>query len=124
MSGGQFNVKTRRNFEKKEDRKIKLQTSLDSIVSQLKRVGALKIILFGSFAKGEVDVHSDLDLLVIMPATKSGKEWMKIIYEKVERGCASDIIAYNQEEFEDKLPKSSFLRNILSFGKGIYEKTV
>lgn len=111
-------------LKKKEDRKIKLQTSLDSIVSQLKRFGALKIILFGSFAKGEVDVHSDLDLLVIMPATKSGKEWMKFIYEKVERGCASDIIAYNQEEFEDKLPKSSFLRNILSFGKVIYEKTV
>ena len=111
-------------LKKKENRKIKLQASLDSIVSQLKRVGALKIILFGSFVKGEVDVHSDLDLLVIMPSTRSGKEWMDFIYENVERGCASDIIVYNQEEFEEGLSRRRFLRNVLSSGRVIYEKTV
>lgn len=51
-------------LQRKNERKAKLQASLDSIVSQLKSLGALKVILFGSFAKGEVDVNSDLDLLV------------------------------------------------------------
>ncbi|HLG30968.1 MAG TPA: nucleotidyltransferase domain-containing protein [Candidatus Brocadiales bacterium] len=111
-------------LQRKEKREAKLRGSLDSIVSQIKGIGALKIILFGSLVKGEVDVYSDLDLLVIMPSTKSGKEWMKLIYEHVERGIASDIIVYNKKEFDEKLPTSSFLRNVLNSGKVIYEKTL
>lgn len=96
---------------------------MDSIVSQLRNIGASKIILFGSLAKGDVDVNSDLDLLVIMPTTKTGKGWMNLIYENVERKIASDIIVYNREEFEEKLPTSSFLRNIVKSGRVVYEKT-
>lgn len=47
---------------------------LFNILEELKKLGALKIILFGSLIHGDVDVNSDLDLLVIMPNTKSGKE--------------------------------------------------
>ncbi|MCS7202697.1 MAG: nucleotidyltransferase domain-containing protein [Dictyoglomus sp.] len=47
---------------------------LFNILEELKKLGALKIILFGSLVHGDVDVNSDLDLLVIMPNTKSGKE--------------------------------------------------
>ena len=112
---------TKQILQKKERRKIKLQRSLDSIVSQLKSLGALKIILFGSFAKGDIDVNTDLDLFVIMPSTKTGKEWLDIIYEKVERNVAADIIVYNLEEFKENLPKSIFLRTI-SEGVLVYEK--
>lgn len=106
---------------RKEEREAKLQKSLDLIVTQLKNMGALKIILFGSLAKGDVDVNSDIDLFVLMPATKSGKEWMDLIYRTVERKVAANIIVYNQEEFYDKLPSSRFLANILE-GKVFYEK--
>lgn len=108
---------------RKEEREAKLRASLDSIVSQLKDIGALKIILFGSLVKGEMDVHSDLDLLVIMPPTRSGKEWMKLIYENVERKIACDILVYNKKEFNDKLLTSSLLKNVLNSGKVVYEKT-
>jgi len=66
-------VQGQANSAKKEGEREKLQTSLDSIVSQLRNIGALKIILFGSLAEGDIDVYSDLDLLVIMPSTMSGK---------------------------------------------------
>jgi len=108
-------------LQRKEQRKARLQASLDSIVNQLKGIGALKIILFGSLARGEVDINSDLDLLVLMPSTKTGKEWMNIIYDTIERRIASNIMVYNQKEFHDKLPTSSFLQNI-SKGKVVYEK--
>jgi len=109
-------------LQRKDERKAKLQASLDSIVSQLKSLGALKVILFGSFAEGKVDVNSDLDLLVLMPSIRTGKEWMDTIYDKIERKVASDIIVYNQKEFHEKLPTSSLLQNILK-GKVVYEKT-
>nr|MDO8079382.1 nucleotidyltransferase domain-containing protein [Candidatus Freyarchaeota archaeon] len=107
---------------RKERRRARLESSLDSIVSQLKGLGALKIILFGSLARGEVDVHSDLDLFVLMPPTRSGKEWMKLVYENVDRGVASDIIVYNEKEFKENLPLSRFLKNVVNSGKVVYEK--
>lgn len=109
-------------LQRKEERKARLKTALDSIVNQLKSIGAIKVILFGSLANDSVDVSSDLDLFVLMPSTKTGKEWMDMIYEKIERKIASDIIVYNQKEFHEKLPTSSLLKNILR-GKVVYEKT-
>jgi uncharacterized protein len=111
-------------LQKKLEREERLKTSMESITSQLAALGALKVILFGSLAEGNVDVYSDLDLLVIMPSIKTGMEWMKLVYEKVERGIDADIIVYNQKEVEKKLPSSSFLRNVLSFGRVVYEKTI
>lgn len=109
-------------IKKKAERKKKLQTSLDSLINQLKNIGALKIILFGSLVKEEIDVNSDLDLLVIMPSKMTGKEWMNFIYKKIERGIASDIIVYNLEEFNKKISTSSFLSNTVNTGRIVYEK--
>lgn len=107
---------------RKAERETQLRSSLDSIADQLKAMGALRIVLFGSLAEGEVDVRSDLDLLVIMPLAKSGKEWSRLIYDTVERGVDSDIVVYNQEEFAEMIPASSFLRDVMESGKVIYEK--
>jgi predicted nucleotidyltransferase len=86
-------------------------------------MGASRIILFGSLATGEVDVDSDIDILAVMPETKNGKEWSRIIYDSVERGAASDIIVFNREELEAELPINSFLRRIINSGRVVYEKT-
>ena len=110
-------------LKRKAERKKKLQQSLESLINQLKSLGALKIILFGSLARDEIDINSDLDVFVLMPSNKSGKEWMDIIYEKREIGVAADIIAYNLEEFKKKLSVSSFLGNIINSGRILYEKT-
>jgi hypothetical protein len=67
-------------------------------------------------------VNSDLDLFVLMPTAKTGKEWTDIIYSTVEKKVASHIIAFNQDELRKALPLSSFLENILR-GKVLYEKT-
>lgn len=108
-------------IQRKNERKARLQESMDHIVNQLKRLGALKIIVFGSFAQDQVDVNSDLDLFVLMPSTKTGKEWMDIIYDTIERMVASDIIVYNDKELRERLPASAFLQNVVK-GKVVYEK--
>jgi predicted nucleotidyltransferase len=110
--------------QRKTEREEKLKSSLASVTKQLSDLGALKIILFGSLAEGDIDVFSDLDLLIIMPPERSGKEWTRLIYENIEPGIASDIIVYNQTELQENLAKSSFLRGILDSGRIIYEKTL
>jgi predicted nucleotidyltransferase len=108
---------------KKEARRSTLQAALDSIVSQIIALGPLKIIVFGSFAQGRIDVNSDLDIFVLMPSTRTGKEWLDIIYDSVERKVASDIIVYNDSEFRERLPVSPLLQNIIK-GKVVYEKAL
>ncbi len=114
-------LKVKEILQRKKERKIKLESSLELIVDQLRRLGAQKIILFGSLATGDVDVNSDLDLFVIMPSTKTGKEWTDIAYEVIDRRVATHFIVYNQEEFFENLPVSSFLQNVVK-GKVVYEK--
>jgi len=99
-------------------------SSLASVTGRLKELGALKIILFSSLAEEDVDVSSDLDLLVIMPAERSGKEWTRFVYENIDLGIATDIIIYNQKELQENLAKSSFLRSVLDSGRTVYEKTL
>ncbi len=107
--------------KRKEERKKQLETALESLRIQLINLGAKKIILFGSLNENEIDVNSDLDLFVLMPSSKTGKEWISYIYENLERDVASDIIVYNEDEFHEQLPNNSFLREIKKNGKILYE---
>lgn len=105
-------------------RRKRLEEGLDKIVKQLKKTGALRIVLFGSFVSGTISPASDLDIFVIMPQMKSGKEWLKEIYQNLERYVASDIIVFNLKEYEAFRNKSSLLRAIERKGKVIYEKRI
>ena len=108
--------------EKIENRKLKLRNTLTSLIVQLKSFGVLKIYIFGSYLRDDIDVNSDLDLLVVMPSNKAGKEWINLIYNKIEMEIFSDLIIFNSEEIKNQLPTNSFLENILISGRLVYEK--
>ncbi|MFZ1946880.1 MAG: nucleotidyltransferase domain-containing protein [bacterium] len=107
---------------RKAKRRRELAAALRSVRVQLREMGALKIVVFGSFARNLVRSDSDLDLISIMPATVSGRQWMRRIYAEVERGADCDILAYTPEELEATLPASRFLRHALKTGRVIYER--
>ena len=108
-------------IERKKIRKKELETALESIKHQLIELGAIKIILFGSLNIDDINIYSDLDLFVIMPSVKTGKEWMDYIYQNIERDIASDIITYNENEFKKKKDDNSFISEIIKTGTIIYE---
>ena len=108
--------------KKREQRRKTLERNCHLIVEQLKALGALKVILFGSFARGEVGLWSDLDLIAVMPSPLSSKEWMRKVHAKVDREIACDIVVYSDEELEETIPSSSFLRHALREGRIVYEK--
>lgn len=109
--------------ERISNRKIKLRKCLNSLIIQLKEFGAIKIYLFGSYVRDEIDVNSDLDIFVIMPSNKTGKEWTSFIYNNIKRDISTDIIVFNNNEFENEIPSNSFLKNIVNSGRLLYEKT-
>jgi len=106
----------------KEKRRKKLERNLQMIVPQLKKFGALKIILFGSFASGDISLRSDLDLVAVMPASKTGRDWLKEIYQDIKRDVSCDILVFNAKEFEDLKDKRVILRDAIKKGIVVYEK--
>lgn len=107
---------------RKEERKKALEKDLRRIKKQLQDMGAQRIILFGSYAQGHVRSWSDLDIICVMPPTRSGREWMKKIYDEIEREVDCDILAYTSEELEMTVHVSRFLRHALKTGRVIYER--
>ncbi|MDP2982672.1 MAG: nucleotidyltransferase domain-containing protein [Candidatus Latescibacter sp.] len=107
---------------RKELRRKELSLALEKIREQLAVLGALRVMVFGSFASGEVISTSDLDVLAVMPPTKTGKEWPRKISETIDREVSLDILAFTEDELEKAIPVSSFLRRVLETGKVIYEK--
>ncbi|MBC7233294.1 MAG: nucleotidyltransferase domain-containing protein [Chloroflexi bacterium] len=107
--------------ERREARRRALEDQLHCIVEQLKALGAVKIILFGSLARGDVSRKSDLDIIAIMPSSLSSHEWMKRVYAEAERGTACDILTYNETDWQEMLTVSRFLRHALREGKVLYE---
>jgi len=98
-----------------------LERELEKQKRKLIRLGARRIILFGSFASGRIRRWSDLDLLVIMPSTRSSKEWTKVVAGDTESKVAHDLLVFSEDELEENLPPSSFLRDVLQKGVVIYE---
>ena len=60
-----------------------------------------RIILFGSAARGEMDRHSDLDLLVVTPDMSDRREMLNRIYDRLYGvAIAVDVILVTPEEVE------------------------
>jgi predicted nucleotidyltransferase len=106
---------------RKENRRRLLEKELEKIVEHLRAMGALKIIIFGSYAQGHVRSSSDLDILAVMPSTMKGKDWMSRIYEETDREADSDILAFTPQELEEAISVSRFLRHVMETGRVIYE---
>ena len=84
-----------------------------------------KIILFGSYARGDFNKSSDLDLFII----KDDEASSRVIRRKIEallrgRRFAVDLLVRKSEEVEwnFKAENPFYLYHIFKYGKVLYEK--
>lgn len=85
-------------------------------------VHPLRIILFGSAARGEMRVDSDLDVAVVMPEGTNPHDVSAILYPRmVGMGIAVDIIVTTPEQLEQHRTSIGFVyREILRDGRELY----
>ena len=80
-----------------------------------------KIILFGSYARGDTDEYSDLDLILIK---KTDKRFVERLGEVPLLPVHADVLVYTPEEFEQmKENENPFILSALESAKVIYERT-
>lgn len=100
--------------------RTRLEQEVARLVEQLKEMGATKIILFGSLARGEVSLFSDIDLLVLFDTDRSSWELTREVYQRIDAREGVDILAYSRHAMA-MLQARPFFRHILSYGKVLYE---
>lgn len=85
-----------------------------------------KIILFGSYAKGNPTPDSDVDLLIILDTQKSRKDRVvEVSLLLYPRFFPVDILVKTPQEIEADLAGGNFfIRNILEKGKVLYEQSI
>ncbi|WP_308993435.1 nucleotidyltransferase domain-containing protein [Mariniflexile litorale] len=99
--------------------------TLNRIINYIKIVADPEsIILFGSFAKGNNNLHSDIDLLLIMEDVYFKNILVNQISHFIsELSLRSDVLIHSKKEIEIANKDSfSFLGSIIKEGKIIYTK--
>lgn len=102
-------------------RAARLWDEVRRLTAALAARGAQKIILFGSLARGRVDLFTDIDLLVIMDSPEPFIERLARIYREVAPEMATDLLVYTPAEFQ-LLQEQPFARTALKEGRVLYEK--
>lgn len=101
----------------------------DKILNEIKQrivetANPLKIILFGSAARGEVGPNSDLDILVVIPSGIHRRVTARAIYRNlIGVGFAVDLVVVNEEDIERyKDNIGMVIKPALDQGRVIYTK--
>ena len=98
---------------------------LSEITRRLRDAGdPLKIILFGSHARGEAGPYSDLDLLVIEDADRSRRE-ASVAYRLALLGSypARDVVVRTPQEIETRRGHLGRIeRQVMKEGRVLYER--
>ena len=83
-----------------------------------------KVILFGSYAYGEPDEDSDIDLLIVKDTDKRPIErWMEVkrLLRDRNRRISVSPLVYTPKELEERLAiKDFFIQEVLEKGKVLY----
>ncbi len=87
-------------------------------------INAERVILFGSYARGDATDQSDVDFMIIaksvLPRFKRSRELYKLLRP---HPFAMDIVVYTPQEIEKgKKTKVSFVSTVLKEGKTLYDR--
>ena len=84
-----------------------------------------RIILFGSWGRGEENPDSDFDILIVAPSKEPRWRRAVAIYQLLAGlGVPKDILWWTPQEIAEwRDVKSHFINRVLDEGKVLYEKS-
>jgi predicted nucleotidyltransferase len=83
-------------------------------------LGAQRVILFGSLARGDTALTSDLDLLIVWDTPLGYLDRTVDLYRRLSPRGPVDLLVYTPTEMLD-MAERPFVRRILEEGKVLYE---
>lgn len=101
------------------------QQAIDDIVRQIvEKFNPKKIILFGSYARGDFKPESDLDLLVVMETSLKESRQALIIEQSLDIDLFGlDLLVKTPESLSARIAQGDrFLQESVATGKVLYER--
>ena len=103
----------------RKERAEKLASEADRIARLLAERGATLVVAFGSFARGDVGIASDLDMIAVMESDLRFIERLDVLYRAISPTVGLDLLVYTPEEF-DYMRERSFVRHALAEGRVLH----
>ena len=101
-----------------------LAQELDRLVRVLAADGALRVIVYGSFARGDVGPASDLDLLVVVPPDGATfVERLGRLYAVTRPVLPCDMLAYTEDELAALAAGTELVAGALQEGRVVYARS-
>jgi predicted nucleotidyltransferase len=99
------------------------QKAIDQVVEQIvEKFKPQKIILFGSYARGNPRPESDVDMLVVMNTSLKEVQQAIQICQQIEYRFGLDLIVHTPKYLAERVKMGDwFLRDVLKEGKVLYE---
>lgn len=95
---------------------------LHRLLQQVLRYHPQRVYVFGSYARGEQDSLSDVDLVIIKETDRPFFERIKEALSFIEEHGAIDLLVYTPAEFEHmKDVQNAFIELLLEEGICIYD---
>ena len=95
---------------------------LHRLLKQLLRYEPQRVYVFGSYARGEQDSLSDVDLVIVKETDQPFFDRIKDALRCIEDQGAIDLLVYTPSEFEHmKEAHNAFIEQLLEEGLCIYD---
>jgi predicted nucleotidyltransferase len=106
-----------------DKRKRISQKAIDQVVEQIvEKFKPQKIILFGSYARGDFRPESDVDMLVVMNTPLKDVQQAIQICQQIDYRFGLDLIVHTPKYLQQRLEIGDwFLRDVIKEGKVLYE---
>ncbi len=100
-----------------------MTVEINEIVNQISnQFKPCKIILFGSYAYGNPDKSSDVDLLIIMDYQGSPRKQAALILQEIDYHIPLDVLVRSTDQISERVKNGDFfLKEIIEKGKILYE---
>ncbi len=86
------------------------------------RTGVLQVGYFGSYARGDWGVGSDLDVIIIVESSQQPFEKRAVEWDTLELPVPTDVLVYTQEEWQSLSQQRRFHQTMLRETVWVYVK--
>ena len=100
-----------------------VQTTIDRLVEQIVQLAhPLRVVLFGSAARGDMGPESDVDFLVVVPNGTHRRRTAQKLYREIRNaGVPFDVLVATPADLEKHKDNIGLIyRSVLREGKEVY----
>ena len=105
----------------RDDHREELRNETERLTREAAALGVERVVLFGSAARGEAGLTSDLDLLMVWDTELAFVDRVAAMYAHLQPTVACDILVYTPAEMVH-MAERPFVRRALAEGRELYAR--